>query len=379
MLDTALKVLNIIEDNSYEAYIVGGFARDYVMGIKSSDVDITTNAKPKDLINIFPNANIDNEIYGSVTVYLNNIRFEITTYRDDGNYLDNRHPLEIKYVDNLKTDLNRRDFTINTICMDKNGQIVDLLNCRNDIDNKIIKTIINPLESFKIYSLRILRAIRFATTLDFELDKEVKEAIIQSKYLLKDLSINRKKEELDKIFSSPNIDKGIMLIKELGLTDVLYLNNINKIKPCSQVIGIWMMLEVDDIYPFIRNELNLMKDIRNAIKNNPLSFTTLYYYDLYPCTVAGEIIGIPKKEIMDNYNSMPIHKRGDIVVDSYDLIDYLNIEDGPIMSKLWKELELNILNLEVSNTKEDLLNLAKKIYTSINLVKEECNETETTG
>ena len=379
MLETALKVLNIIEDNSYEAYIVGGFVRDYVMGIKSNDVDITTNARPKDLIKIFPNANIDNEMYGSVTVYLNNIRFEITTYRDDGNYLDNRHPDTINYVNDLKTDLKRRDFTINTICMDKTGNIVDLLSCRTDIDNKIIKTVINPLESFKIDSLRILRAIRFATTLDFELDKEVKEAIIQSKYLLKDLSINRKKEELDKIFSSPNIEKGIMLIKELGLIDVLFLENINKVIPCSQVIGVWTMLEVDDIYPFTRNELNLMKDIRNAIKNNPLAYTTLYYYDLYPCIVAGEIIGISKKEIMDNYNSMPIHKRGDIVVDSYDLIDYLNIEDGPIMSKLWKELELSILNLEVSNTKEELLNLAKKIYTSINLVKEECNETETTG
>ena len=379
MLETALKVLNIIEDNSYEAYIVGGFVRDYVMGIKSNDVDITTNARPKDLIKIFPNANIDNEVYGSVTVYLNNIRFEITTYRDDGNYLDNRHPDTINYVNDLKTDLKRRDFTINTICMDKAGNIVDLLSCKSDIDKKIIKTVINPLESFKMDSLRILRAIRFATTLDFELDKEVKEAIIQSKYLLRDLSINRKKEELDKIFSSPNIEKGIMLIKELGLIDVLFLENINEIKSCSQVIGIWTMLEVDDIYPFTRNELNLMKDIRNAIKNNPLAYTTLYYYDLYPCTVAGEIIGIPKKEIMDNYEAMPIHKRSDIVVDSYDLIDYLNIEDGPIISKLWKELELNILNLEVSNTKEDLLNLAKKIYTSINLVKEECNETETTG
>ena len=379
MLETALKVLNIIEDNSYEAYIVGGFVRDYVMGIKSNDVDITTNARPKDLIKIFPNANIDNEVYGSVTVYLNNIRFEITTYRDDGNYLDNRHPDTINYVNDLKTDLKRRDFTINTICMDETGNIVDLLSCKNDIDKKIIKTVINPLESFKIDSLRILRAIRFATTLDFELAKEVKEAIIQSRYLLKDLSINRKKEELDKIFSSPNIEKGIMLIKELGLIDVLFLENINKVIPCSQVIGIWTMLEVDDIYPFTRNELNLMKDIRNAIKNNPLAYTTLYYYDLYPCIVAGEIIGISKKEIMDNYNSMPIHKRSDIVVDSYDLIDYLNIEDGPIMSKLWKELELNILNLEVSNTKEDLLNLAKKIYTNINLVKEECNETETTG
>ena len=379
MLDTAFNVLKMIEDNSYEAYIVGGFVRDYIMGIKSNDVDITTNAKPKDLIKIFPNANIDNEVYGSVIVYLNNIRFEITTYRSEGSYLDNRHPDVVNYVNDLKIDLRRRDFTINTICMDKDGNIVDLLNSKSDINNKIIKAVIEPLESFKIDSLRILRAIRFATTLDFELALDVKEAIMQSKYLLKDLSINRKKSELDKIFSSPNIEKGIKLIKELDLIDVLYLDNINKVKPCSQVIGIWTMLEVDNIYPFTRNELNLMKDIRNAIKNNPLSYTTLYYYDLYPCTVAGEIIDIPKKEIMDNYNSMPIHKRSDIVVDSYDLIDYLNIEDGPIMSKLWKELELNILNLEVSNNKEDLLNLAKKIYTSINLVKEECNETETTG
>ena len=379
MLETALKVLNIIEDNSYEAYIVGGFVRDYVMGIKSTDVDITTNARPKDLIKIFPNANIDNEMYGSVTVYLNNIRFEITTYRDDGNYLDNRHPDTVNYVDDLKIDLKRRDFTINTICMDKDGNIVDLLNSKSDIDNKIIKTVIEPLESFKIDSLRILRAIRFATTLDFELALDVKEAIMQSKYLLKDLSINRKKSELDKIFSSPNIEKGIKLIKELDLIDVLYLDNINKVKPCSQVIGIWTMLDVDNIYPFTRNELKLMKDIRESIKNNPLAFTTLYYYDLYPCTVAGEILSIPKKEIMDNYKSMPIHKRSDIVIDSYDLIDYLKIEDGPIISKLWKELEIKLLNLEVNNNKEELLNLAKKIYTSSNLVKEDADETKTTG
>ena len=379
MLDTAFNVLKMIEDNSYEAYIVGGFVRDYIMGIKSNDVDITTNAKPKDLIKIFPNANIDNEVYGSVIVYLNNIRFEITTYRDEGNYLDNRHPDTVNYVDDLKIDLKRRDFTINTICMDKDGNIVDLLNSKSDIDNKIIKTVIEPLESFKIDSLRILRAIRFATTLDFELALDVKEAIMQSKYLLKDLSINRKKSELDKIFSSPNIEKGIKLIKELDLIDVLYLDNINNVKPCSQVIGIWTMLDVNNIYPFTRNELKLMKDIRESIKNNPLAFTTLYYYDLYPCTVAGEILSIPKKEIMDNYKSMPIHKRSDIVIDSYDLINYLKIEDGPIISKLWKELEIKLLNLEVNNNKEELLNLAKKIYTSSNLVKEDADETKTTG
>ena len=192
MLDTSLKVLNMIEDNSYEAYIVGGFVRDYIMGIKSNDVDITTNAKPKELIKIFPNANLDNALYGSITVYYNDIRFEITTYRMESNYDDNRHPDTINYVKDLKTDLKRRDFTINTICMDKYGNILDLLNCKDDINKKIIRTVINPMASFKLDSLRILRAIRFATTLDFELDSKIVEAIRQSKYLLEGLSINRK-------------------------------------------------------------------------------------------------------------------------------------------------------------------------------------------
>ncbi len=376
MLNTALNILKLIEDNSYEAYIVGGFVRDYLMGKKSNDVDITTNARPKDLIKIFPNANFDNALYGSVTVYLNGIRFEITTYRSEESYLDNRHPDVVNYVDDLKVDIKRRDFTVNTICMDKSGKIIDLLNAKSDIDNKIIKTVISPLDSFKIDSLRILRAIRFATTLDFDLSLEVKEAIKQSKYLLKDLSINRKKEELDKVFSSPNIEKGLSLIKELGLIDVLNLTNINKVRPCSQVIGVWTVLEVDDIYPFTRNELKLMKDIRCSIKNNPLSFETLYYYDLYPCTVAGELLGIDKKQIMDVYNEMPIHKRSDILIDTYDLLDYLQIDDGPIISELWKKIEKAILNLEVINDKSKLLGFARMLYTNINLSEEDSNEAE---
>lgn len=376
MLNTALNILKLIEDNSYEAYIVGGFVRDYLMGKKSNDVDITTNARPKDLIKIFPSANFDNALYGSVTVYLNGIRFEITTYRSEGSYLDNRHPDVVSYVDDLKVDLKRRDFTVNTICMDKSGKIIDLLNAKSDIDNKIIKTVISPLDSFKIDSLRILRAIRFATTLDFDLSLEVKEAIKQSKYLLKDLSINRKKEELDKVFSGPNIEKGLSLIKELGLIDVLNLTNINKVRPCSQVIGVWTVLEVDDVYPFTRNELKLMKDIRCSIKNNPLSFETLYYYDLYPCTVAGELLGIDKKQIMDVYNEMPIHKRSDILIDTYDLLDYLQIDDGPIISELWKKIEKAILNLEVFNDKSKLLGFARMLYTNINLSEEDSNEAE---
>ena len=368
MLDTALKVLNIIEDNSYEAYIVGGFVRDYIMGIKSNDVDITTNAKPKELIKIFPNASLDNALYGSITIYYNDIRFEITTYRRESNYDDFRHPDTISYIDDLKTDLKRRDFTINTICMDKSGNIVDLLNCRSDIDNKIIKTVVSPLQSFTTDSLRILRAIRFATVLDFEFSNELEEAIRQTRYLLKDLSINRKKDELDKIFSSPNIIKGIELLKSFDLIDILKLNNINKVKKCSQVIGVWTLLEVDDIYPFTRNELQLMHDIREVLSSNPLDKYNLYYYGLYVCSVAAELKGISKEDIMQIYKGMSIHKRSDILIDSYDIMDCLNIKEGPILSKIWEKLEKDVIDLKVVNEKKEWILDVEKIYTK--LVKE---------
>ena len=376
MLDTALKVLNIIEDNSYEAYIVGGFVRDYIMGIKSNDVDITTNAKPKDLIKIFPNANIDNELYGSVTIYYNNIKFEITTYRKENNYLDNRHPLKITYVNDLITDLKRRDFTINAICMDKEGNIVDLLDFKKDINKKIIRTVIDPMESFATDALRILRAIRFATTLKFELSSSVVEAIEENKYLLNDLSIHRKKEELDKIFSSVNIDIGLKLLKTLNLEEVLQLKNLDKVKSCSQVIGVWTVLEVDDIYPFTRNELQLMKEIRIVMNDSPLSKDKLYYYGLYVCSVAAEILGINKRKIMKVYKSMNIHKRSDILIDSYDIMNTLNIKEDPILSDIWKDLEKEVLNGSVDNERNKLLFSVKRIYTSLVVKKEELNERE---
>ena len=365
MLDVALKMINTISDNGYEAYIVGGFVRDYLMGKKSNDVDITTNAKPKELLDIFPTAVIDNADYGSVIVYFKDIRFEITTYRVEENYSDNRHPDTIRYVNSLDEDLKRRDFTINTICIDKFGQVSDKLQGKEDIEKRLIKTVEDPFVSFAHDALRILRAIRFATTLDFELDPAVREAIKENKYLLDELSFNRKKEELNKIFGSTNLIKGVTLIKDLGLEHILKLDKIKKIKNCSQVIGVWTILEVDDIYPFTRNELKLMKDIRKALKNNPLKAETLYKYDLYVCSVAAELLDIPKKDIANVYSKMPIHKRGDIVIDTHDIIDHLKIEEGPIISEIWDKLENAILNNEVTNDKKQLLSLVEKIYTKL--------------
>ena len=373
MLKAALKILSIIEDNGFEAYIVGGFVRDYLLNVSSNDVDITTNATPKDLKTIFADACLSKNMYGSVTVIYKKVRFEITTYRSETTYCDNRRPSSIAYIQDLPTDLKRRDFTINTICMDKHKKIIDPLNGRVDLKQEIIRTIDEPIASFQQDVLRILRAIRFATTLHFSLAPEVEEAILQTKYLLSNLSFQRKKEELTKIFASSNVLYGKKLLQSLQLDEELSLMKLEQVVPCSQVIGIWTMLEVDNIYPFTRNERKQMEDIRACLKSHPLSLKTLYQYGLYPCTVAGEILGLDKKTIIKTYTNLPIHKRSDLAVTSEEILKYLQVQPGPFLNEIYCQLEELVLAKKITNKKKPLLKTCQLLYPMI-IKKEENHE-----
>ena len=236
MLDVALKLLKEINEHDYEAYIIGGFVRDYLLGIESNDIDITTNATPKQIREIFTDSCLPNEDYGSVIVMKKNIRFEITTFRKDIGSVDNRKPVEVKYVDDLQTDLLRRDFLINTICMDENENIIDYLNGREDINNRIIRTVGDADKSFNEDALRMLRAIRFATILDFSIDKKTKKYLSKYGYLLKNLSGSRKKEELTKEdYKYLNNVRQISLIKEAKDILLEALNGINNATPVDLV------------------------------------------------------------------------------------------------------------------------------------------------
>ncbi len=177
MLEKALELLNIFYEKGYEAYIVGGFSRDRYIGRDTVDVDICTNATPKDLKNIFKDSMLPKEQYGSVHLMYKKVNFEVTTYRMDLEYLNKRSPSKIMYTDNLIIDLKRRDFTMNTLCIDKDGKVIDLLNAKEDIKNSIIKCVGNSDKRLKEDALRILRAIRFSCELNFVLDDELKQAI----------------------------------------------------------------------------------------------------------------------------------------------------------------------------------------------------------
>ena len=354
MNEVALKVIKKINTYGYLAYLVGGYPRDLYIGKESLDYDICTNATPKELKNIFGDSILPTEQYGSVTLITQNIRFEITTFRKDIKYLNNRKPIEIEYVDNLLDDLKRRDFTMNTMCIDSNGLIIDLLNGKEDIDKKLIRTV--GIADLKIYedSLRILRAIRFATVLDFDLDYDLKEAIKNHKILLKSLSYYRKKEELDKIFSSPNRMKGINLIKELELEKELELSNLDNLIPTTYLIGIWAQLDVLDKYSFNNSEKEAILKINELLNKDVLNYNNLYNYGLYISTIVSEIKGIDKKLVNERYNSLYIHNKTDIKIEAKEICELLNRKPGKYLKEIFNDIEYKLVNKLLENDKEIL-------------------------
>ena len=354
MNETALKILKTLNSNGYLAYLVGGYPRDLYIGKESIDYDICTNATPKDLKNIFGESALPTEHYGSVTLIINNIRFEITTFRRDIKYLNNRKPVEIEYVNNLLEDLKRRDFTMNTMCIDKDGILIDLLNGKDDINKKIIKTVGNPFDKISEDSLRILRAIRFATVLNFNIDDELKEAIRVNKHLLKNLSYYRKKEELDKIFSSPNSLYGIGLIKELELAEELELSNIDKLIPTTYLIGIWAQLDVLDKYNFNNVEKESIIKINELMNKDVLDCNNIYKYGLYISTIVSEIKGIDKVKLNEIYNGLYIYNKTDIRIDANEICELLNKKPGKYLKEIYNDLEYKLVNKILKNDKEEL-------------------------
>ncbi len=203
---TDKKILNILNGAGYEAYLVGGCVRDTIMKRAFHDTDITTNAHPQQIIEVFRNyKTIPTGIkHGTVTVIADGIPYEITTYRIDGTYSDSRRPDSVEFTSNLRDDLARRDFTINAVAMDADGHIIDFFGGTEDIENKVIRCVGNPEMRFSEDALRIMRAIRFSSQLGFEIDSETAEAIHKMKDRLKNISRERIREELDKLICGKN-------------------------------------------------------------------------------------------------------------------------------------------------------------------------------
>lgn len=217
--EDAEKLINILSDNGCKAYAVGGCVRDYLLGKPEKDIDITTSAKPETVEEILKQNNIKvietGLQHGTVTAVLNGENYEITTFRKDGEYKDNRRPESVSFVDDVKEDLSRRDFTINAMAYNHKEGIVDLFGGKKDIDNKVIRAVGNADLRFKEDALRIMRALRFSATLCFDIEESTKKAIFDNMYLLDNIAKERIFTELKKLLAGDNALQVLDAYKEV--------------------------------------------------------------------------------------------------------------------------------------------------------------------
>ncbi len=215
------EVSKTLVEAGFEAYLVGGCVRDMLLGREPKDWDIATNAKPEEVQKLFEDTVYEND-FGTVGVKTESEDpklkvIEVTTYRIEGKYTDKRHPDDVKFAKTIEEDLSRRDFTVNALAMDLKGGVIDPYGGKDDLKEKIIRTVGKPEERFNEDALRLMRAVRFATELDFEIELNTRRAIEKLSRELEVIAKERVRDELVKIIMTPRAAKGIMLLEELGL------------------------------------------------------------------------------------------------------------------------------------------------------------------
>ncbi len=213
-------IINTLMEHGYEAYIVGGCVRDSLLCKEPKDWDITTSASPKQVKALFSHT-IDTGIeHGTVTVMMGREPYEVTTYRIDGTYEGHRRPKEVVFTKCLKEDLLRRDFTINAMAYNEQEGLIDLYGGKEDLEAGVIRCVGEARQRFDEDALRILRALRFAARLDFSIEEQTKQAMVEKKEFLKDISAERIREELTKILVSPH-PEFLVMAYELGITKII--------------------------------------------------------------------------------------------------------------------------------------------------------------
>lgn len=330
-------IINEIYRKGYEAFIVGGCVRDSILGVKPNDYDITTNAKPEDVVEIFSDFKIiDNGIkHGTVGVIIDEEVYEITTYRIEGEYENNRRPKNVEFTSDIVEDLKRRDFTINSIAYNNRIGLVDKFEGLKDIESKIIKTVGNPDERFNEDGLRIVRAIRFSSKLGFRIENRTLDSIYKNAKIIKNISKERITDEFTKIILSNNPEKITLLLKANILQSIGVYNYKNE--------------NIDDI----ENNLTLLKECEYKLEERLvmleyiLSFNEVsniynedkseyYVNSIMPKSIVNTLI-YPKK-VVNDVNILTEYMYKDIKVD--------NIEIKHILGKIGSEKLKNVLKFK---------------------------------
>ena len=278
------KILFTLNESGKEAFLVGGAVRNMLMGRSISDYDITTNALPEEIISIFKDYKTipTGFIHGTITVVMDGERYEVTTYRLDTIYKDHRHPSEVVFTHLLEQDCARRDFTINAICFHPTEGLIDFYHGQEDIEKRIIRTIGDPKDRFNEDALRILRALRFASQLDFTIHPDTSKAIHKLKDTLSYISKERIHDELIKTLVSKTPGRIINDYKDVFELFIPGISNIEYVDYASNnyLVRLALLLKDNPNYLDVLTNLKFSNEdkrvISQLIENSKLPTDTLY-------------------------------------------------------------------------------------------------------
>lgn len=382
----ALPIIKKIEEAGYEAYFVGGAVRDHLLNIQINDIDIASSATPEEIKAIFPHTIDVGIAHGTVMVIWNQDTYEITTFRTESTYLDYRRPEQVFFVRELKEDLKRRDFTINAMAMDKNGQIIDYFNGEDALKKKEIKTVGNPNERFQEDALRMMRGIRFVSTLGFQVEKETLKGIVDNKQLLSKIAVERITAEFEKLLQGRWCSDALEIMIETKLYRFLPMLESAE-KAISQLAKLhltklelpekWAVLllcmgvkDKQQIELFLRAWKLSVKQIKTVQKiiywilqreqmptwsRQALYFATLsiavsaekIYQLLWNQEIRSDI-----SSIEEQYRKLPIKSKEELAISGNDLLRWTEKRPGPWIKDMLSLVESKVVEQKLPNDKQ---------------------------
>lgn len=378
----AVPILKELEAAGYEAYFVGGAVRDFFLNRPVHDVDVATSATPEEVKMVFPHT-VDVGIeHGTVLILLNDQRFEVTTFRTESMYSDFRRPDDVQFVRSLQEDLKRRDFTMNAMAMTLDGQLIDPFNGQQDLNNQIIRTVGKASERFSEDALRMMRAARFVSQLSFELDSDTRRAIKEYAPLLSHIAVERKLNEMDKLFAGLAKEKGLSVLIETGL--FLFLPGLSSQKKILEQIAesplnflntdqMWLLIayEITDKYinEFLRNWRMSAKRIKRIekgvrvlrkVRAEGWDDVLLYEAQLETAIDCAEVEAVLDRSeskspyVISRWQALPIKERNELDVTGSDLMEWSGKQRGIWIKECLISSETAVVNRKIENKKEEI-------------------------
>jgi tRNA nucleotidyltransferase (CCA-adding enzyme) len=370
------KIIETLIQHGFEAVFVGGAVRDFVRHKVANDIDIATSALPSEVKSIFKRTVDLGLAHGTVLVIENHVPIEVTTFRTEGEYKDHRRPSDVKFVQSLEEDLKRRDFTMNALAMTDDFQLIDLFDGQRDLHNGIIRTVGEPTDRFKEDALRMLRAIRFTAQLGFSIDNSTLEAIKLCSNDLAYVSVERLTAELEKMWLSTHLGKGMSYLGQSNLAKHLpgdfrfedakwkHLGNPQNVLVCWSFLCLLQekpngsdLATVFKLSNELKQQINHLVNATQIRCERLFTIDDLYHFEenilvqaeLLSRVLCSDSHQMPVELIVRRKQSLPIQSIRELVISGQDVMEWLNKPGGPWLKAMLSQIEHAVLHQKVAN------------------------------